>query len=97
MRNLTHVCPACDGDGIQTCNNPDHGFILAIYFNDIYRLGCPVCGHNESYKVPNGGNCEPCSGIGRVSIEDAHKINDDLFGGEKDIKQCISSVTIILP
>lgn len=26
------------------CNNPDHGFIDALSFHDIGRLGCPGCG-----------------------------------------------------
>ena len=28
----------------EICNNPDHGFIDALGFHDIGRLGCPGCG-----------------------------------------------------
>jgi hypothetical protein len=59
------VCPDCGGDGKETCNNPDHGFIGGIG-GEISRLGCPVCGHDENYKVPNGGDCETCNGTGAI-------------------------------
>lgn len=54
------------GDGKETCHNPDHGFIYALTFTDIERLGCPVCGHDEDHKVINGGDCETCKGKGEV-------------------------------
>lgn len=65
MSNLVE-CPMCNGDGKETCDNPDHGFIVGIG-HEIGRLGCPVCGHDENHKVPNGGNCELCDGKGQVS------------------------------
>jgi len=37
----THKCPACNGDGKETCNNPDHGFISFIG-GELGRLGCHV-------------------------------------------------------
>jgi hypothetical protein len=60
-------CETCGGDGKETCNNPDHGFIEAMP-GDVGRIGCPVCGHDPKYKVPNGGNCEDCNGTGKVAI-----------------------------
>ncbi len=62
------MCPACGGDGKETCNNPDHGFIHgALGSTDTGRLGCPVCGHSEDHKVPNGGDCFTCNGSGKVT------------------------------
>ena len=61
------TCPECGGDGKETCNNPDHGFIVAVG-GDIGRLGCPVCGHDPSHKVPKGGVCEVCAGTGHVTL-----------------------------
>lgn len=63
-------CPDCLGDGKQTCHNPDHGFYLMTSFHDIGRIGCPCCGNDEKHKVPNGGNCETCSGAGEVEESD---------------------------
>lgn len=59
-------CPSCDGDGKETCHNPDHGFINALGWHEIGRLGCPVCGHDPAHKVYKGGNCDLCEGIGEV-------------------------------
>jgi hypothetical protein len=65
MKKLV-CCPSCDGDGKETCHNPDHGFISAMGWNEIGRLGCPACGHHPEHKIHNGGNCELCSGAGEV-------------------------------
>ena len=65
------ICPACGGDGKETCNNPDHGFIESMPGNrgwDLGRLGCPICGHDENHKVPHGGKCENCNGTGKVDL-----------------------------
>lgn len=56
----------CGGDGKETCSNPDHGFIHGIG-GEISRLGCPCCGHDENFKVFNGGDCQVCNGSGSVS------------------------------
>lgn len=58
-------CPDCGGDGRETCNNPDHGFIT-VAGGEIGRLGCPICGHDEFHKVPGGGACETCNGTGEI-------------------------------
>ena len=60
-------CFVCGGDGKETCTNPDHGFISALSFHDIGRLGCPVCGHHLHHKVKNGGDCDCCNGTGKLS------------------------------
>src|SRR5262249_42272372 len=62
----------CGGDGKETCSNPDHNFIDGVGSagsGDIGRLGCPVCGHDPNYKVPNGGRCEDCNGTGTVQAQ----------------------------
>ncbi|ENF6041375.1 hypothetical protein ABRV10_003410 [Citrobacter amalonaticus] len=72
------TCPDCCGDGKETCHNPDHGFIEAMYFHDMGRIGCPCCGHDDKRKVPNGGKCETCNGSGSVDEVDAKNFCDDL-------------------
>lgn len=63
------ICPACGGDGKETCNNPDHGFIEAMA-GEIGRLGCPVCGHDPNHKVNRGKNvCPLCGGHGNVCYD----------------------------
>lgn len=62
-------CPDCFGDGIETCHNPDHGFLSAF----MSRYGgnesaCPGCGHSYDHKM--GGVCYTCSGTGQVSKEE---------------------------
>lgn len=61
------ICPDCSGDGKETCHNPDHGFISALSFHEVGRLGCPCCGHNEKHKVPKGGQCDTCNGEKQVT------------------------------
>ena len=67
-------CPVCGGDGKETCSNPDHGFIGAMGGHEVSRLGCPVCGHDLDYKVPNGGICEFCNGTGEVNEKKAEEL-----------------------
>lgn len=63
---IYYRCPACGGDGKETCNNPDHGFIEAMP-GETGRLGCPVCGHDPKHKVNRGKNtCPECGGHGHV-------------------------------
>lgn len=69
MTTEFYICPCCNGDGKETCTNPDHGFISAMQWHEIGRLGCPVCGHDPNYKVKNGGSCDTCNGSGKVTIE----------------------------
>lgn len=71
MNTNKYKCPACGGDGIETCYNPDHGFITAVG-GEIGRLGCPCCGHDENHKM--NGACPECSGGGVVSSEEWNKI-----------------------
>ncbi|MFG1413417.1 hypothetical protein V5G24_20105 [Xanthobacter sp. VTT E-85241] len=78
LKGMTCVCPECGGDGKETCNNPDHGFISAMP-GDIGRLGCPVCGHDPAHKVLGGGPCDLCSGDGVVSLATATEYCGDLF------------------
>lgn len=74
MQNKYVVCPACGGDGKETCNNPDHGFISSMsgVRSDKYdtgRLGCPVCGHHPRHKVSGGRSCFECNGTGKMEHE----------------------------
>ena len=67
------ICPECNGDGKETCTNPDHGLITMFSFHEIGRLGCPVCGHDPDHKVYNGGDCDLCLGVGKIDIKEAEK------------------------
>ena len=58
------VCSACGGDGIETCNNPDHGFLEDFLE---HGHGCPVCGHDPDHKVRGNPPCPECNGTGRLS------------------------------
>jgi len=77
------ICPECNGDGKETCTNPDHGFINSLTWTDVGRLGCPCCGHDPYHKVPNGGNCNVCNGTGKISI---NKANDYINNNNCDIE-----------
>ena len=64
-------CKSCCGDGVERCDNPDHGFIGAMSFHDIGRIGCPCCGHNPDYKMKSWkdgkwewNKCPECNGTG---------------------------------
>ena len=59
------VCEACGGDGIERCNNPDHGFISTAP-GEIGRLGCPCCGSDILNRI-KGSKCPECNGTGEVS------------------------------
>ena len=61
---IENICEACGGDGIETCDNPDHGFIEAMP-GDVGRLGCPCCGHDEDHKI-KGSKCPECKGTGKI-------------------------------
>jgi hypothetical protein len=76
-------CELCGGDGKETCNNPDHGFIEAMP-GDVGRLGCPVCGHDPKHKVKNGGECDECGGTGEVAIPKAKPIETVFKEAAKD-------------
>lgn len=71
-------CPDCLGDGKETCHNPDHGFISAMGWHEIGRLGCPCCGNDGKNKVPNGGLCETCSGAGEVEEQVARGFCEEI-------------------
>lgn len=68
-------CPACNGDGKETCDNPDHGFIMLID-GEIGRLGCPCCGHDPNHKIKNGGSCEVCEGKGIITKSEYFNIEN---------------------
>jgi len=83
MNNV--ICPACGGDGKETCSNPDHGFLTGIV-NIAYSANesaCPCCGHDQNHKVKNGGNCELCNGLGNISEENANKWANEVGYGEE--------------
>lgn len=79
------VCPSCGGDGKETCNNPDHGFIQMHSFHDIGRIGCPCCGNDERHKIYQWkgisriqNDCEHCGGKGKVNLNVFNHIADEL-------------------
>ena len=75
-------CPLCNGDGRETCTNPDHGLIDILYFHDIGRIGCPCCGHDENHKVINGGECDLCCGSGLVDEDIANNFIEEYYGNK---------------
>lgn len=78
------LCPDCFGDGIETCHNPDHGFLNSV-LGAVYSANesaCPCCGHNEDHKMK--GQCWTCKGIGKVSKKDYDKYLDE-FVSEQDV------------
>lgn len=75
-----YKCPVCNGDGKETCTNPDHGFYNMISFNyDACNggKGCPVCGWDEKHKVPGDRPCEACDGLGVLSEMQIDKVMDE--------------------
>lgn len=71
-----YQCPCCGGDGKETCNNPDHGFIVNMP-GEIGRLGCPGCGHSPNHKVKSGGPCITCGGAGVIVLEEFDKFCEE--------------------
>ncbi len=61
--NEPNICESCGGDGIETCNNPDHNFIVRTG-GEIGRLGCPCCGYDPNHKMK--GPCPECNGTGMI-------------------------------
>jgi hypothetical protein len=87
------VCPACGGDGKETCDNPDHGFIEAMP-GETGRLGCPVCGHDPNHKVNKGRNtCPLCGGLGHVIYEVADEYGRETGYDEEFIHYSPSAPT----
>lgn len=57
-------CDECNGTGKEICNNPDHNFIDALGPRLLgHANGCPCCGHDELYRIPNTV-CAKCKGSG---------------------------------
>lgn len=67
-KQITKTCPDCGGDGIDTCDNPDHGFITAMG-GELGRLGCPICGHDPDHKIQDS-KCSSCDGKGTITSWD---------------------------
>ena len=51
-------CFNCMDTGIMRCSNPDHGFISALSFTDMGRLGCPGC--DGTGKMAVDEECDEC-------------------------------------
>jgi len=65
----TQVCPLCHGDGLERCDNPDHGLLEALTgtkSSDIGRIGCPGCGHDPQHRTKD--KCPACAGTGVVAV-----------------------------
>lgn len=79
-------CPDCGGDGIETCHNPDHGFIgfgsLLGAVLSANESACPCCGHNEEHKMK--GVCYTCKGIGKVSEKTFLKYIDEYVTNDEE-------------
>lgn len=78
------LCPDCFGDGIETCHNPDHGFLSGVLgaVCGANESACPCCGHSSDHKMK--GKCGTCKGTGQVSKEEYDKYLDE-FVNEDDI------------
>jgi len=69
MKTDMVICPDCFGDGIETCHNPDHGFLSGIMsIVGANESACPCCGHRSDHKMK--GVCETCKGAGNVTKEE---------------------------
>lgn len=80
------LCPDCFGDGVETCHNPDHGFLGLIGFikGNANEGACPCCGHSSNHKMK--GKCETCNGTGQVSKEEYDKYIYEFIGeDDKDL------------
>lgn len=92
LTDAYYTCFVCGGDGLETCTNPDHGFINALSFHDVGRIGCPVCGHDPNHKIKNGGECECCNGSGKLnSFEFSHEANEYAYDDEGDYHTALES------
>lgn len=79
-------CPDCLGDGIETCHNPDHGFlsgVLSVRYG-ANESACPCCGHHPSHKMK--GKCETCSGTGIVTKEQFDNYIDEFLPEDIDLE-----------
>lgn len=87
MEETKIKCPDCFGDGIETCHNPDHGFLFGVMsIVGANESACPCCGHSEDRKMK--GKCETCKGIGVVSKIEYDAYVDE-FVPEKD-RDCVN-------
>ena len=96
-KNLVKViCPDCLGDGVETCHNPDHGFLSLL--GSVQRANesaCPCCGHNPNHKMK--GKCETCGGTGQVSKEDYEKYIDEFVDDREELDEyCLKGYNIHL-
>lgn len=67
-------CETCNGTGMEICSNPDHNFIDGVLgFTDFGRIGCPGCGHDEKYRIPNT-KCGDCDGTGKAKLYTANEL-----------------------
>lgn len=67
---LSQPCQACGGDGIETCDNPDHGLLDAMSFRGANESRCPCCGHDKQYKI-RGSECPDCTdGHTHIIVQD---------------------------
>ena len=90
---LYALCPDCGGDGIETCHNPDHGFLSGVMsIMGANESACPCCGHDEDHKMRNG-KCETCNTKGRVT-QKVYEAYLDENVPEEDI-ECVNEHCLI--
>lgn len=79
-------CPDCLGDGIETCHNPDHGFLSSMVnmFYNANESACPCCGHSSDHKMK--GKCDTCSGSGNVTKEQFDNYVDEYVPIDVDLE-----------
>jgi len=62
-------CDSCNGDGIERCDNPDHGIVHFAGSHAGHHRGCPCCGNDEKHRMRSWKNgkwewnvCPDCHG-----------------------------------
>jgi len=95
-----YKCLSCGGDGKETCNNPDHGFLSMMSGSGLLNANesaCPCCGHSQDHKIRKwdqkaGGYfsppCYECCGTGLMTEAQATQYADE-YGIECSIEEFV--------
>lgn len=78
---MSELCIHCWGDGIERCDNPDHGLLSALSFRGANESACPCCGQDEQWRMRKWKNgkyewneCPECNGTGKATSTPEHDI-----------------------
>lgn len=104
-------CAHCGGDGIERCRNLDHRFIKFVGSanggDNIHRLGCSECGHDELYRIrifKDGkyywSKCPECNneppefkGVQKIKI---NTIEDNIATVRKNMEECFGKFEVLI-